>query len=566
MQLRNSSNMEGYEPFRELVTNMPMVFYILDKDWKFALSEGKGLLSIGLEPGQAVGYSAKEMYQYYPDIIDAIDRAYHGETVVETHTLGEFHLENHIVPFYNLSGQIVGVIGATLDISKRKNAEYELEKSTVIQEALINSVPGMLYMCNEKGELTFWNQGLEIMTGYSADELKNKPIMDWFIQDPESQRLIIESLKSVQIDGFSSAEVYIKRKDGSSFPVFFTARSFMLDRKIYIVGIGVDISPRIDAENRLQELNRTLEERIEERTCELKRANEEIKLANEEITAANEELTAMNEEIQIINNELTNTNEQLIQMQTHLVETEKMAALGNLVAGVAHEVNTPLGVSITAASHLGDVVQELMAVERLKSLTSDDLVPFLDDIDQASQIIIKNLQRASKLIKSFKQLSVDQTSEPKRQFEVGAYLEEILISLSPSLKKTNIVVTTHCPEPIIMDGYPGAFAQIITNLMMNSLRHAYNPGDSGNIRIELNLKGSMVQLIFSDDGLGMDEQIIARIFEPFFTTKRSSQEGTGIGLSVVYSIITQQFKGSILCDSKLNEGTTFKIELKQGGL
>lgn len=559
MKNRSNSNMEGYELFKELVTNMPMIFYVLDKDWKFTLSDGKGLQSIGLEPGQAVGYSAKEMYQYYPDIIDAIERAFRGENVLETHTLGEFHLENHIVPFYDHSNEIIGVIGATIDVTKRREFELELEKSRTFLEALINSVPGMLYMYDAEGKLTFWNKGHEIMTGFTSEELNKKHIMEWFANDPESQENILKGLEAAKFEGFATAEAFLERKDGTSIPCFFTAKTFKLNEKNYIVGVGVDISTRIEAENKLQELNRTLEEKIEERTRELKDAYLEI-------SSTNEELSAMNQEMQAINNELVDKNEQLIEMQAHLVESEKMAALGGLVAGVAHEVNTPLGVSITAASHLSDIIQEIVALEEIKPLNANELKPFLEDIHQATNIIMKNLQRAGKLIKSFKQLSVDQASEPKREFEVTAYLEEILVSLSPTLKKTNITVTTYCPEPIMMDGYPGGFAQIITNLMMNSLKHAYGHGDNGNIRIEITKKGLMVQLIFSDDGLGMDEQTVAKIYEPFFTTKRSSQEGSGLGLSVVYSIVTQQFKGSITCISKLNEGTTFKIELKQGGL
>jgi signal transduction histidine kinase len=341
-----------------------------------------------------------------------------------------------------------------------------------------------------------------------------------------------------------------------------TARLLKNDGKDYFVGMGVDISSRIKAETELLELNRTLEQKVAERTEQLEDANEDLTAANEELSAANEELTSMNEEIQAMNEELTASNDQLITMQAYLVESEKMAALGGLVAGVAHEVNTPIGVGLTASSHLSDISNELLALHKTRPLTDEDVIPFLEDIEKASQIIYKNLHRAAQLIQSFKQLSVDQSTEPRRQFDIGAYIEEVLLSLSPSLKKTQIKITTSHPESILVNGYPGSIAQIITNLVMNSLKHAYRPGDSGLIHIETTRKHSMVQIVYSDDGLGMDEYTLSKIYEPFFTTNRSAG-GSGLGLSIIYSIVTQQYEGSIKCTSKPGEGTTFIINLKE---
>jgi signal transduction histidine kinase len=156
---------------------------------------------------------------------------------------------------------------------------------------------------------------------------------------------------------------------------------------------------------------------------------------------------------------------------------------------------------------------------------------------------------------------VDQSTEPKRTFELGAYIDEILLSLSPSLKKTQIKITTSCPEAVMMNAYPGSIAQIITNMVMNSLKHAYYPGDVGQIQIEIAKSDSMVKIIFSDDGRGMDETTRSMIFEPFFTTDRANG-GTGLGLSIVYSIVTQQYMGSIECASAPGKGTVFTIQMR----
>ena len=552
--MSNDSVREMYEYFGDLVSQLPTIFYVLDRDWKFLISEGQGLEKIGLHPGQVVGVSARDMYHDYPDILEAVEKAFRGEHVMYYHTIGDTHLENYVAPYYNNVGEIVGIVGSTVDITARIHSENELKKTRALQEALMESVPGMIYMYNDQGQLILWNRWHEVMTGYTGEELHHRNLMDWYKDDPISQEAVVRGLEATARDGYGQAEANLQCKDGSVIPLFLTARPLKVEGKDYFVGMGVDISSRIEAENKLLHLNRTLELKVEERT-------QELKAVNEDLTAANEELTAMNEEISAMNEELAATNEQLIEMQNFLVEAEKMAALGGLVAGVAHEVNTPIGVSLTASSHLSDISKELISLHQTKPLTSEDIIPFLEDIGKASQIIFKNLNRAAHLIKSFKQLSVDQSMEPKRKFDLGAYIDEVLVSLSPSLKKTQIRITTNCQEAIIINGYPGSIAQVITNLVMNSLNHAYQPGETGHIHITTTREDSMIQIEYSDDGCGMDEDTLNKIYEPFFTTNRAAG-GSGLGLSVVYSIITQQYEGTIRCISKLREGTTFFIRIK----
>lgn len=559
--MSNDSVREMYEYFGNLVSQLPTIFYVLDRDWKFLVSDGKGLEKIGLHPGQVVGLSAKDMYRDYPDILEAIEKAYSGQHVMYYHTIGTAHLENYVAPYYNSDGEIVGIVGSTVDITTRVDYEDFIKRSRVLQEAMMESVPGMIYMYDDQGQLILWNRWHEVMTGYSGEELLHRGLMDWYKDDPVSQEAIKIGLEKATKNGFGEAEANLQCKDGSTIPLYLTARPLKLDDKDYFVGMGVDISTRIKAETKLLELNRTLEQKVEERTQELKAVNEDLTSVNEELTAMNEELSAMNEEVSAMNEELATNNDQLIKMQNFLVESEKMAALGGLVAGVAHEVNTPIGVGLTASSHLSDIAQELITLNQTRSLTAEDILPFLEDIDKASQIIYKNLNRAAHLIKSFKQLSVDQSTEPRRVFDLGAYIDEVLVSLSPSLKKTQLKITTECPEAITINGYPGSIAQVITNLVMNSLKHAYRPGDAGHIHIITTRNESMIQIEYSDDGCGMDENTLSRIYEPFFTTNRTGG-GSGLGLSIVYSIITQQYEGSIRCTSKPEEGTTFTINIK----
>ena len=544
-----------YGLFSKLVTHMPMIFYVLDINWKFLVSDGQGLYQIGLSPGQVIGLDAREMYKDYPDIIEAIAKAFKGQTVQGRHVLMGRHLENYVAPFYDESGNIEGIIGSTIDITERVQSEAELNKTRALQEVLFQSAPGIIYMYNENGELVSWNKSHEMITGYSHDELYKKKLFDWYPDDPQSQAAVMAGLSVMAEKGFGEAEANLRLKDGSCIPFHFTACPLTLNGQNYFAGMGMDISTRIAAQNELLELNRSLEDKVKERT-------QKLKSLNEELSAANEELTAMNEEMQTVNQALTASNEKLVSMHQFLVESEKMAALGRLVAGIAHEVNTPIGIGLTASSHLVDIADELSAIRKNRPLTDDDIASYMEDIDKASKIILKNLNRAATLIQSFKKLSVDQSTEPKRSFALKAYIDEVLLSLSPSIKKTQIKISVRCPEEIMMNAYPGAIAQIITNLVMNSIKHAFLPGAAGNICIEISKAGPLVQIIYTDDGCGMDENTVGKIFDPFFTTNRASG-GTGLGLSIVYSIVTQQYMGSIKCTSEKGKGTTFTIFIKE---
>lgn len=537
--------------FKKLLENMPMIFYVLDNDWIFKMSEGLGLKKLGLEPGQVVGLSAKDMYSAYPDIIKAIEHTFSGENVHVVHQLGDLYLENYLTPIYNSSGQIEGISGATIDITERRLAEIQLDHSHLFLRAILDSVPGMLYMYTADGKLTYWNKNHTRITGYSDEELKEFTLLDWYKDDQGSINAVLQGLEKTATEGFGEAEAYLRRKDGQRIPFHFTACPLKIEGNDYFVGVGLDITARKATEEALLELNQTLEEKVVERT--------------EELTAANEELMAMNEELTAMNEELIETNEKIVRMQAYLIEAEKMAALGSLVAGVAHEINTPVGIGITASSHLVDLAQELIQKNETTQLSNLDILPYIDDLKKASQIIHKNLDRAGRLIQSFKQLSVDQTSEPKRRFNVYEYLEEILVSLSPTLKKTLVKVQTICHDDLFIDGYPGAFAQIITNLVMNALNHAFPNNREGQITIELTSIDAKLHLVFSDNGIGMDSTTLNRIYEPFYSTKRSLG-GTGLGLSIVYTLVTQRFNGNIICQSSPNNGTCFTISLDQGGL
>ena len=272
------------------------------------------------------------------------------------------------------------------------------------------------------------------------------------------------------------------------------------------------------------------------------------------------QLRSLTKELSKQNTVLSDTLENLRATQSQLVESEKMAALGSLVAGVAHEVNTPIGIGVTAASLLDEKLNQIIEIYQEGSLKRSELENFLETAQQSSTIILSNLDRAANLIQSFKQVAVDRASESQRKFQLKAYIHEVLHSLQPKLKSTqHQVIVRDFPE-VELNSYPGAFAQILTNLVLNSLIHAYEPEDAGTIAITLQQESDRVILEYTDDGRGISPENLSQIFDPFFTTKRG-RGGTGLGLHIIYNLVTQKLQGTIECESEEGVGTKFTIEL-----
>jgi len=258
--------------------------------------------------------------------------------------------------------------------------------------------------------------------------------------------------------------------------------------------------------------------------------------------------------------ELSNTLAHLKAAQNKLVEAEKMASLGGLVAGIAHEINTPVGVGVTVASALVEHTSDFDTLYKSGKMKRSDLEEFVDIATQSSNVLLINLNQAAQLIQSFKQVAVDQSSEERRIINVKAYIDEVLLQLKPKLRNIKHTIEFLGDNNISLDSYPGALSQVLTNLLMNSLIHAYAPETSGKIIFNLQQEGEMLRLEYSDDGQGIPPENLSKIYEPFFTTKRG-QGGSGLGLHLVYNLVTQTLKGEIECISKLGWGTKFIIKL-----
>jgi signal transduction histidine kinase len=246
--------------------------------------------------------------------------------------------------------------------------------------------------------------------------------------------------------------------------------------------------------------------------------------------------------------------------QQNLIDSERLAALGGLVAGVAHEVNNPIGISLTVASSLARRTDQFESEMRSDApLRRSQLDEFVRTSRDASHQLVANLHRAAELIQSFKQVAVDRSHAERRQFSLNEATDQIIASLRPVLKKAPISLSVDVPEGLLIDGYPGSYGQILTNLFLNAANHAFADGRSGTISITARPRGNDdIEIIFFDNGAGMTPDVQRQAFDPFFTTRRN-EGGTGLGLHIVYNLVTQQLGGRMMLQSKPGQGTTFRI-------
>lgn len=350
-----------------------------------------------------------------------------------------------------------------------------------------------------------------------------------FLHDDD--RAGFESALTQHLSGQSSSfEANYRTLDTDDHWVWLLSRGRVVERDengraVRMSGTSSDINALKQAEASLRSLNEQLEMRVEQRTGALRDANDELR----------------------------NALQRLTETQQQLLETEKLAALGSLVAGVAHEINTPLGVGVTAASHLHDEAERLAAIVTKGEVSAADLRRFSEHTKEGAEIVLRNLKRADVLVKSFKQVAVEQSSEDVRSVNLDQCISDIVITLGPSLRHGAHRVEVDCPPRLEMRTSPGALYQIITNLIVNSVTHGFAPDKPGRIHIALSENGGEVQLDYRDDGRGMSEEVRAHVFDPFFTTRRG-QGGSGLGMHIVYNLVAQALKGKIALHTAPGEG------------
>ena len=320
-----------------------------------------------------------------------------------------------------------------------------------------------------------------------------------------------------------------------------------------------EFTPIISALNEVYEEVEAYTERLDTARRALEERQAEIHQLNSTLEAKVEERTS---ELETRHEQLSSTIDELRSAQAQLVEAEKHLALNRLVTGVAHEINSPLGVAVTAQSLLEFKLSQFRQRYQAQTLKRSDLEGFIDVCGETLDLLGNNLGRVSEQVRSFRQISVDQSRELRRRFDVADYLRDVLLNIAGQLKRQGHDAVLDCPEHLMIDSYPGAFSQIISQLIGNSLVHGFAGIRQGRIQISVSAETNGIRLIYADNGVGIAENQLSQVFDPFFTTRRS-QGSSGLGLHLVYSLVSQRLHGQVRCESRPGHGVRFVFELPE---
>jgi len=418
-----------------------------------------------------------------------------------------------------------------VDISERKRAESALQARELELESIFNASPAPMTVSRvDNFRIEKVNEAWIRQFGWSAEEVIGRTGADLDLYaDPEERLLFIRRFRYGP-GTYDDMELWLKRADGSQLLCNTSARLIEVAGQRLLLMVCVDITDERRMATELRHINEELETRVEQRTALLSEAN----------------------------SELASTLDHLQQAQAQIVRSEKLAALGRLVAGVAHELNTPIGNGLMAVSTLEAHEQEFREAIA-GSLKRSTLEQFVDNVATATGIATRNLQRAAELVAGFKQVAADQASSQRRKFNLKTVVEEVLLTLLPTLSRGGHQIEKELPEDIVLDSYPGPLGQVLTNLIDNAVRHAFIDG-GGHVRIAARAVDGMVSLTVADDGQGIPEAHLGRVFDPFFTTQLG-QGGSGLGLHIVHNIVEATLGGRIEVSSSAGQGTTFALTL-----
>lgn len=406
--------------------------------------------------------------------------------------------------------------------------DSELKFSTVFQ---LSPVPlGLTHV--DTGKFIEVNDAWLVQFGYQREEVigRTSTELNVWVDLADREQMVDEMSRNQAVDRLA---IKGHRRDGQVINCLLSGRILVFNDQRMFIFSPVDVTRQLEIEREIREINHQLEERVRMRTLKLEQAN----------------------------SELAATLESLSRAKNELVRSEKMAALGSLVAGVAHELNTPIGNSVTVASTLHDQTQALLQDIAQGSLKRSRLDQYLNNAATGSDLLMRSLGVARDLVSSFKQVAVDQASNKRRHFDLTRVLEDLMVTLGPMFKKTPYKLELDLAAGIEFDSYPGPFGQVVTNLLANALAHAFEGRTEGAMRISTRLMDSEhAELCFSDDGVGIPEKNLSRVFDPFFTT-RLGKGGSGLGMNIVYNIVTGVLGGGIELTSQVGKGTQVTISL-----
>ena len=379
---------------------------------------------------------------------------------------------------------------------------------------------------------------------------------------------LTKKIESIDLNHIDDVHIHIYQEDENELTVIQHTFNELIDK---VASSQKELKQAqkelIKTNDILDQQNLMLEQEVAKKTANLSQAMMDLQKQKYQLEINQKSLkeeieTRRHTESELVHKtkELQKTIENLGLAQGRLVESEKLAALGGLVAGITHDVNTPSGVGVTATSYLSDRIEAIGKKFDNKSLSANDMKSFIDDANQSIELLNNNLNRASELIASFKQIAVDQASEAVRTINLKSYLKEIITSLKPKLKNSKHNINISCPEDITMIVPAGAISQIFTNFLMNSIIHGFEGIESGNIDIDIKDVSDHVEIAYRDDGIGVTPDQLKMLFDPFYTTKRD-QGGSGLGTNIAYNLVKQTLHGDIDAISEIGKGLTYQLKI-----
>ncbi|MEG4341872.1 PAS domain S-box protein [Microcoleus sp. A003_D6] len=534
---------------RAVINNAPIVLYCIDRYGIFTLSEGKGLEPLGFKPGQVVGLSVDEFYKDYPQIIESINFVLAGEERIWSSELKGYIHENRATPILDEKGEVAGLIAVSIDITERAQVEEALRQSEAKLRLILENMPVMLIAVDADRNIIVWNRESERVLGYSTAELVgNQQAIQLLMPDVNYRKQIFK--KVVELGhNFRDLEVEIKAADGSIKTIAWSNVS----ADFYVPGwdfwgIGVDVTERTAAELALRESEAQLREQAAQ--------------------------------LEIAYHALTHT-------QAQLVQSEKMSSLGQLVAGVAHEINNPVSFIFGNVSYAKDYTNDLLRVLELyraaypeptaeiqAELEAIELEFIQEDLPNLLDSMAVGAVRIQEIVKSLRTFSrLDEADFKAVNLHEGIDSALMIIAhrLNPQGDKLAISIIKEYGNLPQVECYSGQLNQVFMNLLINAIdaveereRNSQSAGGSSSvptikIRTEV-MEGERVKIAIADSGTGIPESMQQRLFDPFFTTKPVGK-GTGLGLAISYEIVVKKHQGKLLCNSELGIGTEFAIEI-----
>ncbi|WP_247894303.1 PAS domain-containing sensor histidine kinase [Azospirillum sp. B510] len=502
--------------------------------WEYGIQSGQLMLS---DAGLAVlGHGRDRFTGGFDDLLDILhpdDRPRFGnllESVVDNpkRVYVEYrvhdaegrlrYVSSSCAPRLDGEGRLTHLFGVMMDSTERAEAAAQLEAAKQRLEEAYRT-----------GHLGYWEYGI-----HSGKLVWNREAFDIYGRDPQRFEPTFDNLLGIlHPDDRLSFGNMLESVIGNSRRVYVEYR--VIDPAGETRYVSSSCAPRFDLDGRLTHLFGVMLD-----TTERARAADALRAAKDRVEQAYRELQAA---------------------QDSLVQTEKMASLGQLVAGVAHEVNGPVGVALTTASHLLSRAEDVKRQFSANALTRSALASFLEVAQEAGQLLVGNTERVASLVHMFKQVAADQTGDERRTFYLREYTEDVLLSLHTQIGSSGHRVELACPEALQLESFPGAFARVLTHLVRNSLTHAFRHEQSGRIDIEIHADGDdWIEVVHSDDGQGILESDLPRLFDPFFTTARHAG-CVGLGLHIAYNLATQTLGGQLSVRSHPGQGAVFILRV-----